>query len=225
MNYRKRNFKNKKIILGVSLSVFLAILAVGGGYVTYSKLKATVSDDKATSLNKDTPSFVFNNYKSIGWYTGGNNWPDINDFTGDQVSADELPIADISIHQCKEAGECNGSEDMIGGRCFVMLALKARSADPNVALAEKINSNNKSGDITMKEVGIKTLSINTPEGDKSYDLHQYDYITKNSSPIMRGNSIGFVALSNSHIEVQAVCEEAGQLDQTLSVLDSVRLKK
>ena len=65
--------------------------------------------------------------------------------------------------------------------------------------------------------------MNTPEGDKEYQLHQYDTNNKDDT-YKKGTALGFISLSNGHIEVRSTCWQASQLDDTLPVLRAIRLE-
>ena len=67
--------------------------------------------------------------------------------------------------------------------------------------------------------------MDTPEGSKNYKLHYYDYGGKSSDLTKHGNAIGYVSLTRGHIEVRSICTETSQLDETLPILQAVRLEK
>ncbi|MBI3889768.1 hypothetical protein HY312_04340 [Candidatus Saccharibacteria bacterium] len=217
------NYSNKKILFGTVFAVLLVVLTVGGMSV-YTLFKTNTTVGEADRINKNTPMFVFDKSTMPGWYSGGNNWVDASSFTGDQAAKDDLPVADISLHQCKDLKKCDSSKDMIGGNCFAMLSYRKYPVEPEAAVSKKLKNNTQFGDMVVREVGVKKLSLRTSEGDRRYDLHQYDYEAKGDNSMMRGNALGFVSLGDAHVEVQTVCTEASQLDDALPVLSSVSLR-
>lgn len=210
------------------LLVILAVILVGVGGIAYKMhKKSETSDSKPSQQTIAKPQFVFDNQELPNWWTAGNRSPSIDQITeGPEMSEQDLPIADMSIHHCKDSQSCsNAGMDVAEDNCFVMLFAGNGSIDPVKAVERKMKENQSFGDMIIEEVGVKTLSINTPEGQKSYQLHQYQYTNKGHGATLKGNALGYVSLDKTHIQIQSVCAEANQLDGTLPVLEAVTLRQ
>lgn len=218
--------KNKKLPIFFLVIISAVVIIVGIGFLLQGRIQTVIANIETNLENRGKAAFTVDSAKLSGWWTAGNTWPNAKDFTGDQSEKDNLPVASISIHQCKLASQCEDPEkDTLGGHCFVMLSYQNQSINPETAVAEKIKYSGSFGDMTIREVGVKTLTMNTPEGDMEYQLHEYDYESKGGNAILRGNALGYVSLSDGHIQVQSVCADASQLGETLPVLQAVDLAK
>lgn len=107
------------------------------------------------------------------------------------------------------------------GACMAHLYYFNQSVNPDEKIADFLEPI-PGFEIDKREVGVKTLSMNTPEGDKTYKLHQYNSDNK-SGDYKSGVSLGYIPLDSGYIEIQGICDEASQLDEVLPVLDAVRL--
>lgn len=194
--------------------ITLALFAIGiiAGFVFWHKN----ANDEA-GVTQARPKFVFDNAAFPGWWTVGNAHP--QDTAGNK--AGNMPISSISIHQCKEDAEC--SEETALGNCFVGADYFKGTIDPEQAIAEKIKQIESLDDTTIREIDIKPHAMHTIEGDKNYQLHQYDYET-GTYTILRGSAFGYIPLNNGYIEVRSICTDANQLDATLPVLSAIRLE-
>lgn len=192
------------IVVGV---VVVAGMVVAGVLIWQSQ---TTPTDQASTK----PSFAFNSAKAPGWWSGGNNWPDINDFTGDQVTAAELPVADIMITK--------GSQEK-PGNCFVM-AFYQNGAINIPETLEKRRSGmvpaDKSSDI-LTQVAAPLRTMLTPEGTKEFQYYQYDL---DLPQVQRGNAFGFIPLSNGYVEVRGICSVADELPTTHEALTALSLQ-
>ena len=246
MNIKNKQSKGRK--LPITLTIIGLILTAGviAGFVFQNKLKGAISDIQTNVENQGKPKFIFATAKFPDWATTGNNWvnpKDITDYGGS--SRDDLPIADISVQQCKTGSSCSDlvekcrpwhddkntnckalAQSTMNSPCFVMAFYNDKIIDSEQATTTYINHQKSFGDfMTVKEVGSRTLAMDTPEGNKNYKLHYYDYESKSSDLTKHGNAIGYVSLSSGHVEVRSICTETSQLDETLPILQAVRLAK
>ncbi len=172
----------------------------------------THGETEQTSNQK--PSFAFDSDKAPGWWSSGNNWPDIRDYTGDQITEADLPIADINV--------ARGTRE-VPGDCFVMAFYQKGPVNIPEALETRRTGMipaDKSPDI-LKQIATPTQTISTPNGVKEYLYYQYDL---DLPDVQRGNAFGFIPLDESHIEVRGICPTAEQLPTTQPVLSALRLQ-
>lgn len=239
------NNKKAKKKLVVALVVVGSVLAVGvgAGFIFQDRLNIAANDIKTSIENQGKPKFVFNATKFPDWATAGNVYTNPDDITGDfPGSKDDLPIAGINVSQCEQGSGCNelvkkcepwrddkpSCKELVRSttntHCFVSLFYNERKIDPEKEVAKYIEHNKSFDSMTTQEAGARTLTISTPEGDKTYRLHLYDYKSRGSDTIKRGNAIGYVALAHGHIDIRSVCSEVRQLDETLPVLEAIGLE-
>ena len=206
----KKSSTNKKRILLLALCI--TGIAVIGGLALYSSLVRPPAEAKETVQK---PSFAFDASQASGWWAGDNNWPKIEDFTGDQVSESDLPIVQMSVAQ--------GTPDAPGS-CFVMYLYNKGPVDPAAALTEMKNRTIQ-GDsgLSLQEIGAPARTIGTFEGVKEYTLHQYGLTGSSGSKIARGAAFGYATLKDGYIEMRGYCETADQIVDTLPVFGAVKL--
>ena len=224
--------------LPITLVVIGLVLALGaaGYFIFHDKIEASATDIKADIDHSGDPSFAFDNAKFPDWASAGNVWSDAAD-----GAENDAPIATISVAQCTPNSHCGelvekcrpnkgkGSacgqlqRDTADG-CNIHLSYMKHSINPDMALADEVKQQTSFNDGTaMREVGVKTVQIDTPEGTKQYQLHEYDVTHGTDTTYKRGDALGFVSLTDGHVEVQIVCNAASQLDETLPVLSATRL--
>jgi len=207
MRPRVKNHHNRNVVLTVA-GILLAIVIIVGLYLIWS----TAQKPGATEAQK--PSFVFTAANAPGWWTGGNNWPDATQYEGNQA---DLSIATMNIMQ--------GTKDTPGD-CFVLFSYKKGTVDVQTVLEDR-----KAGLImgseetsSVEQIGSRTQTMRTPEGEKEYTLYQYNLIAPESQQVQRGNEFGYVALSDSYIELWGVCPTADELAVTLDGISAVILQ-
>lgn len=243
MNNKNKKSKSKVHLILITVGLLL-VVSVVGGLVFQDKIKTVANDVKIGIENQGKPKFMFDTAKFPDWATAGNIFTNPDDVTDDfQGSKDDLPISGIIVNQCETGSNCNTlvdkckpqddghskdckqlAEDTTNSHCFVSLFYNERKVDPEQEVSKYIEHNKSFGSMNITEVGVKSLTMNTPDGSKEYKLHYYDYQNKASETIKRGNAIGYISLANGHIDVRSVCSEANQLDETLSVLSAIRLE-
>lgn len=206
---------------------FIVIVAIAGAVLgvilwVWHQKPETIS---ATRQQSKSVKFVYDDTKVSGWWTYGNNYPDSSAADSNTPKDVQWPIADISIHQCNIATKCtNPEKDTVGAHCFVSTFYMDGAINPDKAIADMIGQNKKWG-TTVTEIANKTLTMTTPDGNKPYILHEFDYDTNGGETIKRGNAQGYISLNKGYIDIRAVCDEANQLDEALPALNAIRLSK
>lgn len=174
--------------------------------------------------NNSAPAlaFEFDSSSHDGWWSAGNT--DVQDSAKssnyNEVSygpISDLPTASISVHH----GGPNDEQPEDG--CFFSFAYYNQ---PLTSL-DTAYSNYES---KLKEAGLfeqidsheKTLP--TPEGVKSYSLRSYHTKVEAPGEYMSGTQVGFIKLSEGHIEVRGTCQTPEDTALTLPVMDAVSLK-
>ncbi len=230
------------IILIISGVVFISGLALG--LIFQDTIKTTASNLMANDKNKDTPKFIFDSASLPDWATSGNSWVNPDEFTDDgSGNKDELPVSSINVQQCDKGSNCSQLiskcslwddnnehcqklvQQTSAAPCFVMAFYKDTVIDSATAADQYISKQKAFGSMVITKVNTKTLSMDTPEGNKQYSLDYYDYENKSDSQTKRGNAIGYLALTNGHVEVRSICTASDQLDQTLPALSAIKLEK
>lgn len=183
--------------------------AIAAGLLIWQSQNTTTGQ-----ASSDKPSFAFDASKAPGWWSGGNNWPDIHDYTGDQVTAADLPVADIFVTK--------GTQEAPGD-CFVMAFYQKGAINIPETLDKRRSGMipaDKSPDI-LTQTAAPLRTIDTPEGAKEYQYYQYDL---DLPQIQRGNAFGFIPLSDGYIEVRGICALADQLPTTQQALTAIKLQ-
>lgn len=244
MNNKNKKHTSKLKIILILIGVVLAVGAIAA-LIFQNIIRTAVADIQTDLRNQGKPKFVFDTAKFPDWATAGNVYTNPDDITDDGYgNKDDLPVSGMNISQCVTGSNCNKlvekcdpwqddkpvckelSQSTMNTHCFVMTSYNDRtitSSDDEVA--KYIAKQKSFGDyMTVREAGTKTLTMNTPEGDKEYTLHYYDYQNKGGDTIKHGNAIGYIALASGHIDIRSVCSEVNQLDETLQILSVVRLE-
>lgn len=228
MNIHQTHPHTKKIRLIVIVSIIVILIISGSAFIFRHQL-SNYAKTVATSIeNRDKPTFHFQTSDAPGWYSGGTFYTTDEDYKENANKAlkkGDLPVSSMIVSQCAEQSKCHTEQDVVGGKCFVMLAYYDRTVDPVAEEAKKFKDAKNTLDMKITEVATPTLQFKTPEGSKAYQLHYYDYNPGDGQPIQRGNARGYVNLSKGHIEVQAVCAETQQLKETTGILSAVTLTK
>ncbi len=206
-------------------------------------LKTVANGVKTSIENQGKPKFTFDTEEFPDWSTVGNVYTNPDDITDDfQGSKDDLPIAGMNVNQCKSGSNCSKlveqcepwsetkpackklAQSTINTNCFVSVFYNERKVNPDQEVEKFINHVKSFGTMTIQEVGVKTLTMHTPEGNKEYILYNYEYKNKGGDTIKQGHAIGYISLTNGHIDVRSICTEASQVDETIPVLSAIRLE-
>ena len=241
MNNKNKKTKNRLPFI-LTVVGLLLVVSVVAGFIFQDKIKTVATDIKTNIENQGKPKFIFDTSKYPDWATAGNVYTNPNDITDDYIgSKDDLPISGINVNQCENGSNCNKlvkkcepwndnkpsckelAQSTTNTHCFVMAFYNERKVDPDKEVAKYIDHNKSFGSMVIQEVGVKTLTMDTPEGNKEYKLHYYDYVNKGGDTIKHGNAIGYISLANGHIDIRSICSETNQLDETLPILSAIRL--
>lgn len=227
---KTKNKKAENIIL-VAIGLLLAVSVILG-FAFQDKVKMFATDIATDTKNRDKPKFTFQSDDFPDWATTGNTYMDID------------PISAINVSQCSEGNNCshlveecrahidksNHScqklDQYTAQGCEVRAYYSSGSINPDAAIKNQLEEWSSHGDsfrLSPIAVGIKTLTMSTPEGNIKYQLHQYDSDKDNT--YKKGTAFGFISLSNGHIEVQSTCLKASQLDDVLPALSALSLEK
>ena len=80
------------------------------------------------------------------------------------------------------------------------------------------------GGNTVTQLRTQPLTIQTYQGPKQYELHQYSVNSPSSSTIMGGHAIGFVSFDSGHLKIYANCNTAEELPTTIDALQAYTLQ-
>lgn len=215
--------ENKKLLIIFSLA---GLLLIGGGAAI---LFQNTIKTAFTATETHSPKFVFASVDFPDWASAGNTGirPDDGD--------DTAPVASIMVSQCTEGSncsdlvkecrlqnECDALERLTRDGCFIQAGYFDRSINLDTAISDELQLRSGYG-ANPEQTSLQALHMSTPEGNKEYQLYQYD--TNNTSgTYRRGSAFGFVPLENGHIKVQSVCWEVSQLGETLPALEALRLE-
>lgn len=238
-----KNQKTKKRLI-LTLTVIGILLAVGvvAGLIFRDTIKTVATDIQTNIENQGKPKFVFDTEKFPDWATNGNVYTDpdsITDYGGGDK--DNVSVSGINIGQCKTGSSCGRlvekcdphdknntyckqlADDTENTPCSVSAYYSEKNIDPSVAVGNELEKWSQFG-TTPTEVSVKTLIMQTFDGEKDYQFYQYDTNNKDAT-YKRGSAFGFISLNKGHVEVRGVCWRADQLDTTLPILSSVRLER
>lgn len=190
--------------------LFIVLVCIGGAVFFLLEQPASPSDQ-----NANKPNFIFDATKAPGWWTAGTNHAKAEDFDlkGQGLSASDIPIADISIHQGKQ----NDTSD-----CFVMYFYNDQTVDPATKLQELTAKALKGNENSWKlnELAVTDISMQISGDTKTYQLHQYDLIGSGNEQIMHGMAYGVLPLADGHIDIRGVCSSGDKLPTILPVLQT-----
>lgn len=227
MDIKNKNTKNKKLSMMLIFAGVVLFAVIVAGFVFRDEIK-TIATNVTTSIeNRDKPKFVLGSTQFSDWASSGNTYQD--------GSQDDAAIVTMSMQQCASGSHCSNLVEECrsnhqcekldqlsrAGHCMVHFYYFDRPINPDEAIADFIKTN-AGFKVDTREIAAKTLSMNTPEGDKTYQLHQYDS-GNTSGNYKSGISLGYISLESSHIEVLGICNASSQLDEVLPVLNVVRL--
>lgn len=202
--------KHKKVFV-ITLVILLAFASILTVVLTQSSNRPLQN----TGAANNKPSFHFDSLRATGWSSSGNIRQDFRDYTGGQVTKDDLATAQISISQGAPNKPAN---------CFIDYYYWEKAVNPAIALAEmKQRSVEGDADVMLNSLGIQTLTISTPDGIKELELNQYEFTGPGSKTRAKGVQFGYLPLSNGYIEVRSYCNTTEQLTDALPALRAVSL--
>ncbi|RYF96339.1 MAG: hypothetical protein EOO00_02985 [Chitinophagaceae bacterium] len=200
--------KNKKI------TVFMILMLLSGTVIGCILVRLNTQQNSVAAESVSKPFFLFDSDRTSDWWTYGNRWPDIKEYTGNQTTDSDLPIAEMVAYRGKQREFSDG--------CFVSTMYNKGTIDVETAVQKKINnlSENQKDSSVVTSTGTSRLIMQTPEGSKEYTVHRFDVDVPN---IQKGNEFGFIPLDEGYIEVRGVCPTADLLPETESVLSAIKL--
>lgn len=200
---------HKKKWLIITITAGILALLLTGGYIAYSTL-----NKPATAEHKY--QFIFDETKAPGWWAAANFWPNLDEYTGDQVTEKDLNIVGRNIFEGK-------SEQDASGKCFVMFSYFDQPIDIAQKLKEKEDSITfNDSTLSLSRVSVESLELETLEGPIPYQLHNYSIVGNNGSDFMRGTGVGYAQLTDGYVLINSVCKEATQLESVKPVLEATR---
>lgn len=204
----KKQKKSNKRIAALFILAGLIIISVGG-YFLYSTFLNKASSNKTYSFNLDIT-------KAPGWWTGGSHWPDAKDFEGD---SEELPNVSLIAFEGKDEAS------IVDGKCFVSASYYNETVDVNAALKTREDGARGDGSIAFEPIGTAPLTMQTPKGEITYNMHRYEFSGPGSETIQRGAQFAYIALDKGHLAIFGYCQEASQLNSTNAVLNAISFNK
>lgn len=216
MNVKKEKRQNKKIAaILIALGVF--VIAGIASVIVFRMMMPQTFLKEAAVNHPQGPVFMFHDTAAPGWWSGGNISDSIDNYTGDQITKDDISVASMSVSQGKRNEP---------GNCFVSYYFWEKNIKPAEALvAMERRSIEGETNVSLSPLGQHKLKIDTYEGQKEYTLHQYEFTGSGSANRAKGAQFGYVSLNDGYIEMRSYCNKADQLKDTLIVLPAVSLEK
>ncbi len=157
------------------------------------------------------PVFVFDSTGLGDWWSPGSHPPQ-----PEEPNWPEGLGASLTVFE---------GQEQAGGDCHISFFHWNKSTDPETARKDRTDLGAFAGNgRTLAERAIKVLPMQTPEGEKTYELYQYEVTGGGSEPIKRGVQLGYLPLEDSYIEIQSHCATYEGLAKTLPVLPAVDLR-
>lgn len=82
----------------------------------------------------------------------------------------------------------------------------------------------KTSDLGIKPLGEKTVIMNTSEGPKEFQVHQYEFTGEDSRSMAKGVQFAYVPLKDGYIQIKGYCETADELVGSELALSAVGFK-
>lgn len=236
MNNKNKETK-KKISITFTTIGLLLVIAIVASLIFQDNIKTISNDARLSIENHSKPKFAFDTAQFPDWATAGNVYVGANDTSDNKV---EALVSAINISQCDTGSECSElvekcrphqgegeyceqlEQETAHNPCFVLAHYSKRTIDVGTARSDQLKRLSNLG-TKPTEIGVKTLTMQTQEGERNYALYQLDTNNKDTS-YRRGSAFGFITLKNGHVQVQSVCWQASQLDETLPILSAIRLE-
>jgi len=109
-----------------------------------------------------------------------------------------------------------------GHDCFVSVEYKTGTIDVTVELA-RIQAGLADMGYTNSPSTVLTVPLQSSEGHKQYQLHQYDVTGSGSAgQIKGGQEYGYLQFQNGYVEVEGHCDTANQLPATIPALQAIK---
>ncbi len=221
--------KHKKLLLILIVAAVLVLAGAVAAFVCKDAIKSFAAGGAADIQPKGAPRFVLDAAQFPDWATPPNTYHNDTQGAGYTVAfsatqcapgsrCNDLVAVCAADHASTQCGKLQQLSD--AGHCMVHFYYMTRPIDPDTARADFLKtSTDFKGEV--REIASKTLSISTPDGNKTYQLHQYH---SKSSTYKNGVSLGYIPLENGHVEIKGICDKSDQLDEVLPVIEAVRLE-
>ena len=205
--------KTKKNVV-IAIAIMLLVVAVSIFVLLSTPFGNNIK--KAIGIASPVPTFAFDKSVAGGWWAADNYNSKENvtdDYKGGEPK-EKLPVASRIIFQ---------SKDTTVDSCFVMYSYYDYVVDTEALLKEKENYSANTTKVTLNKLNSEELSIHTPEGVKSYQLHHYSISGPGSEQMQRGMSLGYVKLSGGYIAINGICPEGDQMGKALDGMKGISL--
>lgn len=206
----------KRLIIPTLLA--LVAIAIVLGFVFKDDIDSTLFNARHLNYDDNKPTFKFDDNRFSGWWSSGNTYTTNEDY--DQALDKEavLPASSLAIHEDSEPNSSNKA-------CFVNYSHYEHTVDTAIAL-DKFKQQTIKGresNLILEEVNVQSLEINTHEGPKQYQLHQFDMQGAHTGNLLRGISYGHIPLSKGYVDIRSYCNSAEDLPKVLHVLSAVEI--
>lgn len=190
----------------VSVVILVAILLIGGGAIYFIKPFAKPKTVEAQV------TFTFDPAKAPGWWAGDNNFP------AEQPNMSDTHPALVQRTIAQGTPEKPGT-------CFVMYFYYEGEIDTSFALQQQEKNTVDGTEKTLEKIGAKTFTMQTMDGTKEFQLHQYNDTDAHAKQSVAGIEFGYVVTDDGYIDIRGYCEKTEQLDATVPVFSAVKLKE
>lgn len=110
-----------------------------------------------------------------------------------------------------------------GHDCFTSIQHKTGTVDV-AAEREKKQANDTKQGITSTPIGSLVVTLQSSEGQKQYQLHQYSASgTAGGQKVKGGVEFGYFQLPNGYLKIEGHCDTASQLPATIPALQAIKL--
>jgi hypothetical protein len=106
--------------------------------------------------------------------------------------------------------------------CFVSTEYKSGDVDIEAELRKQQQDFVKMGG-SMSETAIVSSTLQTNDGERQYELHQYKASGGSDEKLMGGLELGYVQVKNGYVKVEGHCETAEGLSTTIPALQAYKL--
>jgi len=179
----------------VAITVFLVVLAVGGAGAAFVTRGNTQA--LAETVNVEVVKSKFSFSGANGWRQGATNETSMALFDDNSRMA-----------------------------CFTSVEYKSGTVD---ALAEikkaEATASERGNGYTVTPISAQTLTIQTPDGKKQYELYQSAVTTPTGGDKLKGGQeFGYLQLSDGYVKVIGYCDTPEQLSSTVPALQAIELR-
>lgn len=207
-----------KIVLIITGVVILSVSGAGVYFLT--------QQPKPTS----GPFFSFNRDSRPGWWAPTPEETKAELEKHEEIDTEKSEDEATSFLTVTHGGSPLANDGMrktAPDRCFLMYSYYQKPEVDVTNFYEEYESGKKfyEGDKVILTKNT-TQTLQTFEGDFSYEFHEYDAQFANSSgDYLNGYSIGFAKLPSGYVRIEGVCKTAEDLRQLPEIMEAVRLEK